>query len=103
VGKLQAIFPSFGVGSVSVCSASQDAFSASSHIKAAAAQAAGRFRDEIVPVHTSVKDDSGVLWVVHVLLVQCATLVRLQVTPKTLPWTLMTAFVRTPQLRSLQD
>lgn len=34
----------------------QDAFAAKSHKKAAQAQAAGKFRDEIVPVHTIVKD-----------------------------------------------
>ena len=34
--------------------ADQDAFAASSHVKAAAAQAAGRFDEEIVPVHTRV-------------------------------------------------
>jgi hypothetical protein len=32
----------------------QDAFSVRSHQKAAAARAAGRFKDEIVPVHTKV-------------------------------------------------
>lgn len=34
----------------------QDAFAAKSHAKAAAAQAAGKFRDEIVPVDTILKD-----------------------------------------------
>eukprot|EP00877_Chromochloris_zofingiensis_P002790 jgi/Chrzof1/12511/Cz06g36270.t1_ATO2B[v5.2] len=34
----------------------QDEFAANSHRKAAAAQAAGKFKDEIVPVHTSIKD-----------------------------------------------
>lgn len=34
----------------------QDEFAASSHRKAAAAQAAGKFKAEIVPVHTKVKD-----------------------------------------------
>jgi len=34
----------------------QDAFAAASHRKAAAARAAGRFRDEIVPVRTVVRD-----------------------------------------------
>lgn len=34
----------------------QDKFAAASHAKAAAAQAAGRFRDEIVPVETKLKD-----------------------------------------------
>ncbi|KAI8464746.1 MAG: Thiolase, N-terminal domain-containing protein [Monoraphidium minutum] len=34
----------------------QDAFAAASHRKAAAAQAAGKFKDEIVPVSTKVKD-----------------------------------------------
>jgi acetyl-CoA acyltransferase 1 len=34
--------------------ASQDAFAAASHAKAAAAQAAGKFREEIVPVATKV-------------------------------------------------
>ena len=37
-----------------VSRADQDAFAASSHVKAAAAQAAGRFDEEIVPVHTRV-------------------------------------------------
>eukprot|EP00967_Tisochrysis_lutea_P130793 scaffold226686_cov19-Tisochrysis_lutea.AAC.1 len=32
----------------------QDAFSVRSHQKAAAARAAGKFKDEIVPVHTKV-------------------------------------------------
>lgn len=44
----------FGVGR-----AEQDAFAASSHQKAAAAIAAGRFVEEIVPVHTRVATDSG--------------------------------------------
>jgi len=34
----------------------QDTFSARSHAKAAAARAAGKFRDEIVPVHTILRD-----------------------------------------------
>jgi len=34
----------------------QDAFAAKSHAKAAAAQAQGKFKDEIVPVHTILKD-----------------------------------------------
>lgn len=34
----------------------QDSFAARSHALAAAAQAAGRFRDEIVPVQTVLKD-----------------------------------------------
>ncbi|KAG2490550.1 hypothetical protein HYH03_010944 [Edaphochlamys debaryana] len=34
----------------------QDAFAVKSHKKAAAARAAGKFKDEIVPVHTKVKD-----------------------------------------------
>ncbi|KIY92728.1 acetyl-CoA acyltransferase 1 [Monoraphidium neglectum] len=34
----------------------QDAFAAASHRKAAAAQAGGKFKDEIVPVSTKVKD-----------------------------------------------
>ena len=34
----------------------QDEFAAASHRKAAAAQAAGKFNAEIVPVHTTVKD-----------------------------------------------
>lgn len=34
----------------------QDEFAAASHRKAAAAQAAGRFQQEIVPVHTVLKD-----------------------------------------------
>ena len=34
----------------------QDAFAAKSHAKAAAARAAGKFKDEIVPVHTILKD-----------------------------------------------
>ncbi|EFN57082.1 hypothetical protein CHLNCDRAFT_143855 [Chlorella variabilis] len=37
----------------------QDRLAASSHAKAAAAQAAGRFKDEIVPVETTVQDASG--------------------------------------------
>lgn len=37
----------------------QDAFAASSHQKAAAAIAAGRFVEEIVPVHTRVWSDTG--------------------------------------------
>jgi acetyl-CoA acyltransferase len=42
----------------------QDRFALASHRKAAAAIQAGKFKDEIVPVHTSVKgvDDSGKLW-----------------------------------------
>jgi len=39
--------------------ATQDKFAAASHRKAAAAQAAGKFKDEIVPVHTTVKDKNG--------------------------------------------
>lgn len=38
------------------CRAEQDAFAASSHKKAAAAARAGKFKDEIVPVHTKVTD-----------------------------------------------
>ena len=34
----------------------QDAFAAASHKKAAAAARAGKFKDEIVPVHTKVTD-----------------------------------------------
>lgn len=34
----------------------QDAFAAESHRRAAAAQATGKFRDEIVPVHTKLRD-----------------------------------------------
>lgn len=33
----------------------QDMFAVASHRKAAAAQAAGKFKDEIVPVHTKVR------------------------------------------------
>lgn len=42
----------------------QDRFALGSHQKAAAAIAAGRFKDEIVPVRASVKgtDESGKLW-----------------------------------------
>ncbi|CAH0120438.1 3-ketoacyl-CoA thiolase [Paenibacillus sp. CECT 9249] len=42
----------------------QDRFAVSSHRKAAAALAAGKFKDEIVPVQTSVKgvDEQGRLW-----------------------------------------
>lgn len=42
----------------------QDAFAASSHAKAAAAQAAGRFADEIVPLHVQREgvDDNGRPW-----------------------------------------
>lgn len=36
--------------------ATQDAFAAKSHAKAAAARASGKFKDEIVPVHTILKD-----------------------------------------------
>ena len=36
--------------------ATQDEFAAASHRKAAAARASGRFKDEIVPVHTILKD-----------------------------------------------
>jgi acetyl-CoA acyltransferase len=42
-----------------VSRADQDAFAASSHDKALAAIAAGRFKDEIVPVHTRVFDGAG--------------------------------------------
>lgn len=38
------------------CRQVQDEFAAASHRKAAAAQAAGKFSAEIVPVHTKVKD-----------------------------------------------
>jgi acetyl-CoA acetyltransferase len=38
------------------CRQTQDEFAAASHRKAAAAQAAGKFQAEIVPVHTKVKD-----------------------------------------------
>lgn len=34
---------------------SQDEFAVKSHRKAAAAQAAGKFKEEIVPVHTKVR------------------------------------------------
>mmetsp|Transcript_18826 Transcript_18826/g.48340 ORF Transcript_18826/g.48340 Transcript_18826/m.48340 type:complete len:432 (+) Transcript_18826:138-1433(+) len=37
----------------------QDKVALRSHSRAAAAQASGRFRDEIVPVHTKVKDADG--------------------------------------------
>mmetsp|Transcript_52571 Transcript_52571/g.167143 ORF Transcript_52571/g.167143 Transcript_52571/m.167143 type:complete len:442 (+) Transcript_52571:103-1428(+) len=37
----------------------QDAFAAASHNKAAHAQKTGRFRSEIVPVHTTIKDKEG--------------------------------------------
>lgn len=42
----------------------QDAFAAASHRKAAAAQAAGRFKDEIAPLHVRREgvDDSGRPW-----------------------------------------
>ncbi|CAM3004847.1 acetyl-CoA C-acetyltransferase [Paenibacillus sediminis] len=44
--------------------ADQDAFAAESHRKAAAAIAAGKFKDEIVPVETSLKgvDEQGKVW-----------------------------------------
>jgi acetyl-CoA acetyltransferase len=38
------------------CRQTQDEFAAASHRKAAAAQAAGKFQAEIVPVHTKIKD-----------------------------------------------
>lgn len=38
------------------CRAEQDAFAATSHRRAAAAAQAGKFKDEIVPVHTKVTD-----------------------------------------------
>jgi acetyl-CoA acyltransferase 1 len=38
------------------CRKTQDEFAAASHRKAAAAQAAGKFQAEIVPVHTKIKD-----------------------------------------------
>lgn len=38
------------------CRAEQDAFAAASHKKAAAAARAGKFKDEIVPVHTKITD-----------------------------------------------
>ncbi len=41
----------------------QDEFAAASHAKAAAAQAAGRFREEIVPVETILKDPKTGGWV----------------------------------------
>ncbi len=40
----------------------QDEFAVQSHKKAAAAQAAGRFKDEIVPVSTKVRPLRGVYW-----------------------------------------
>jgi Thiolase, N-terminal domain len=39
-----------------LCREEQDAFAAESHKKAAAATAAGKFRDEIVPVKTTLTD-----------------------------------------------
>ncbi|WP_442601174.1 acetyl-CoA C-acyltransferase [Paenibacillus sp. KN14-4R] len=44
--------------------AEQDRFAASSHRKAAAAIAEGKFKEEIVPVHTHTRgvDDNGKLW-----------------------------------------
>jgi hypothetical protein len=39
--------------------AEQDAFAVTSHAKAAAAQKAGKFKDEIVPVATRVKDEKS--------------------------------------------
>jgi mannitol-specific phosphotransferase system IIBC component len=39
-----------------MCSMEQDAFAAESHKKAAAAAAAGKFKEETVPVHTHVMD-----------------------------------------------
>jgi acetyl-CoA acetyltransferase len=41
------------------CRQTQDEFAAASHRKAAAAQAAGKFQAEIVPVHTKVKDPTS--------------------------------------------
>jgi acetyl-CoA acetyltransferase len=35
----------------------QDAFAAASHKKAAAAQQAGKFKEEIIPVHTKVRGE----------------------------------------------
>lgn len=46
---------------IHIHSAAQDSFAASSHAKAAAAQAAGKFKEEIVPVATTVKTESGVV------------------------------------------
>jgi len=40
----------------------QDTFAVHSHQKAAAARASGKFRDEIVPVHTKVGPACGLLW-----------------------------------------
>jgi len=63
--KAQGCLMPMGVTSENVAAAfhidrrTQDAFAAASHRKAAAAQAAGKFKDEIVPVHTVVKDKSG--------------------------------------------
>ncbi|KAF8065777.1 PED1 [Scenedesmus sp. PABB004] len=60
--KAQGCLMPMGVTSENVAAAFgvsrkvQDEFAARSHRKAAAAQAAGRFRDEIVPVATKVKD-----------------------------------------------
>ena len=45
-----------------VSRAAQDALAAESHARAAAARKAGRFRDEIVPVRTRVKDDKTGEW-----------------------------------------
>lgn len=42
-----------------VTRAEQDAFATESHLKAAAAQKRGQFKDEIVPVHTEVLDKEG--------------------------------------------
>lgn len=60
--KAQGCLMPMGVTSENVAAAFgvsrqvQDSFAAASHRKAAAAQAAGKFKDEIVPVHTKVKD-----------------------------------------------
>jgi acetyl-CoA acyltransferase 1 len=60
--KAQGCLMPMGVTSENVAAAfgvdrkTQDTFAMRSHKKAAAAQAAGKFRDEIVPVHTKVKD-----------------------------------------------
>lgn len=37
----------------------QDTFAVHSHQKAAAARASGKFKDEIVPVHTKVRGAAG--------------------------------------------
>eukprot|EP00882_Tetradesmus_deserticola_P002071 GHRQ01002219.1.p1 GENE.GHRQ01002219.1~~GHRQ01002219.1.p1 ORF type:complete len:461 (+),score=229.43 GHRQ01002219.1:155-1537(+) len=60
--KAQGCLMPMGVTSENVAAAfgvsrqTQDEFAAASHRKAAAAQAAGKFQAEIVPVHTKVKD-----------------------------------------------